>query len=533
MAGSRRGLNTLALWPWLWRSHWRDVGKRGIWKSANMAAVTVSALFCLPGFLILAVFAGVSLREGALERGLLMAELGLTGVMTCWLILPLVSSSVSGRGPGLELARLFQFPLSILQLFQVGVLATMIQPVYWVLAGISIFALVPLFFAPLPVPGLLAGGVFLVGAAVLSWALGLVMSAVLSSRRGKEVGLGVLAFGGAAIWLFFVLGDFLEEEGSFTFEIFDRFYLLCNAEGTEGLLVSLRDWLPAAWVTGVADGSAPFWYLLALGALLAGGLGAAVLSLRRIVSQPPESMGGTGSRTRAIGPVPGLPVALGAAVTKELRYVSRTLDALMGWVSGAVAATWIILRPDHAPFVIAGVMPAVLFNQMVMPMNNFGLDRAAVDRYRLLPLSDRQVILSKNLAYLLLVLTEVAAPVLVSLVRVGPAHTLGCLCGCLAVCFLTMSWGNFISIKSPAPREFFNFDSKEQAGGALPMIYALAIWVVPGLLWLFLHGWSDWAFAVGEVILLGAAVGIWRAALGPAARSFAGGIERMRDQLAG
>jgi hypothetical protein len=169
----------------------------------------------------------------------------------------------------------------------------------------------------------------------------------------------------------------------------------------------------------------------------------------------------------------------------------------------------------------------------VIPLNNFGLDGKAVDRYRLLPLSSRQVILSKNLAYVLLVLIELAAPVLVALFRVGVPYTLACLCGCLAVCCLTMAWGNFVSIRSPAPREFFNFDSSEQAGGMLPILYSLAIWAVPGGLGIGLMSIGPWAFLGGEILLLGTAAGVWAATLGPAGRQFETQAESMREKLAG
>jgi hypothetical protein len=174
-----------------------------------------------------------------------------------------------------------------------------------------------------------------------------------------------------------------------------------------------------------------------------------------------------------------------------------------------------------------------VFNEMVIPLNNFGLDGKAVDRYRLLPLSSRQVVLSKNLAYVLLVMIELAAPVLVALFRVGVPFTLACLVGCLAVCCLTMAWGNFVSIRSPSPREFFNFESTEQAGGMLPILYSAVVWGLPAGVGFALWSVGPWAMLGGMIVLLGLSAAVWWATLGPAGRRFEDAAESMREMLAG
>jgi len=532
VASQRTGVTAFALLPYLWRAYWRDVGKRGVWRNANMASVTAFGIIGLPIFAMLLIFAVVSFRDGVTDRGLLLIEMALTGIFATWLMLPLLVSSVSGRGQGLELVRMRQFPLSILQLFHVGALASLIQPVYWILMIASVLLLVAIGFSPLPLPGVVAGLLLVVSAAVLSWALGLLLAAVVSSRRGRELGLGFLAFGMAPLW-FVLTGDVEYEAGALTMTIADHNYLLFDETGRQGLLTDLRAWTPSAWVTAAATGTAPLRGFLCLLVLLGGSLAVAVLSLRRQVSQPPETLGSSASRQRSISPILGLPAPLGVAAAKELRYLSRTLDALMGYVGGAIAAIWMLVRPENGPWVIALVMPLVVFNEMVIPLNNFGLDGAAVDRYRLLPLRGRQVILSKNIAYVLLVLIELALPVLVALFRVGVPYTLACLCGCLSVCCLTMTWGNFVSVRSPAAREFFNFDSSEQAGGMLPILYAMLIWLLPGGLGVGLLQVSNWAFLAGELALLAVAVAIWHSTLGSAGRQFATQVETMREKLAG
>lgn|GEM_PF-892052 len=532
MAAREDGLSVFSLRSFLWRSYWRNVGKGGLWKNANMMTVTVFSLLGLPVLGLLWAFTAISFLTGESQRGLMLSEIFLTGIMVGWIVLPLLIGSVTGRGQGLELARLMQFPLSAWKLFQVGVLTCLMQPVYWVLLLGSVLSLVVLGFGPHPVQGIVAGLLLVLSAAVLSWAIGLLLSTLVSSRRGREIGLGILAFGMAPVWIL-ISGDYSFDDDSLTITLLDRTYLLFDETGRQGILAALRSWTPSAWVTGVMSGSGTIKGILSLGGLLAVSLLVAVLSLKRQLAHPPESIGTSAARLRTMGPLLGLPAALGTATAKELRYLSRTLDALMGYVSGGIASIWMILKPEHGPYVIALVMPAIVFNEMVIPLNNFGLDGKAVDRYRLLPLSSRQVVMSKNLAYLLLVLIELAAPVLVALFRVGAPYTLACLCGCLSVCCLTMAWGNFVSIRSPAPREFFNFDSSEQAGGMLPILYSLAIWAVPGGLGIGLMSVGPWAFLGGEILLLGLAAGVWVATLGSAGRQFENQAESMREKLAG
>ena len=523
-------MRVISLVPYLWHTYWRGVKSGGMWKNANMMSVTGFSFFALPVYVIMWVLAAVSLDRGETARGLALTESTLTFVMMGWLALPLLVSSVSGRGQGLELARLQQFPLSTLQLFQAGVLSCLLQPVYWILLLASGVTVGVLGLAPSPGPGMLAAVLLLLGTAVFSWALGLAGTAVVSSRRGKEFALGLVAFGSAPLWIL-LAGDYQHEEGVLTLETLGRIFVIYDENTGQGLLVTMQNWSPARLVTNVAAGE-DLWVGLPVLALVLGlSLAVAMLSLRGQIANPPTGGGGGGDRRRALRPLPGLPVALGTAVAKELAYLARTLDALMGYVAGVVAAVWMLVRPEHAPYVMALVMPAVVFNEMVIPLNTFGLDGGAVDRYRLLPLTDRQVVLSKNLAYLALVLMEVAVAVLVGCFAIDPLYALACLVGCFTVCFLTMAWGNFVSVKSPAPREFFNFDSTEQAGGTLPMIYSLVVWLAPGLLGLLLVGQGHLVLLLGELVLLAAAAGLWWALLPGAARSFAGAAAEMRDKL--
>ncbi len=99
------------------------------------------------------------------------------------------------------------------------------------------------------------------------------------------------------------------------------------------------------------------------------------------------------------------------------------------------------------------------------------------------------------------------------------------------VCLVTAAGGNMASINSPAPRAFFNFDSKEQAGGGLALFLATVVWLVPagvffGLVWI-----GMWAVALGMAVLLGIALLIYRAWLERESQVFERAAETMRERL--
>ena len=67
---------------------------------------------------------------------------------------------------------------------------------------------------------------------------------------------------------------------------------------------------------------------------------------------------------------------------------------------------------------------------------------------------------------------------------------------------MTAAGGNLASVRSPSPRAFFNFDTKEQTGGGLALFLAALVWIPPALLFLVLQEAGMGAVAVGQAVLL-------------------------------
>jgi hypothetical protein len=528
-----RRLKALIFVPYQWRAQWRDLNQRGSWRGANVATVIVLGLLGLFAQIAMTANAVAAFHKGDVAAAIAVAEAGLTGILIGWLMLPILVHSIAGSGTGVVLQRLGQFPLSNVELFAVGALGSLAQPVYWVLMVASVVSLVPFTLTPQPLLGFLAGTLYVLAAAMIAWALHLAMSAVMASRRGREVALAVTAvlmFGSFPL----MRGDFDQDGGRLTYTVMDRTYVLLDVAQQSGLLATVDRWMPAGWVGAVAQGEGPGWRLLALATGSLAGFGLSILSLRRLLTQPPQGVGGVRTRQSTIGGLPGVPPQLGVTAVKELRYLLRTLDAMLGFTIGLIATGWMLWRPEAAPGVLVLCLPIIVLNEMVMPLNAFGLDGTAVDRYRLLPLSGRQILLSKNLAFALVVAAEIVLPVLAGLWQVGVLFTLAAVCAAAGGVLLMMAWGNQVSVRSPAPRAFFNFDSKEQAGGILSMLGTTLMWGVPALVGFAGREFGGHAGLLAAEILFMLVTGtVYYTTLPSAGRAFDDRAEEMRIRLAG
>ena len=520
----------LALAPYMWRAWWRKQKQRGVWHGANTTMVIILASLVMFAVLVGSAFALKSLNSGAIDRGMIVFEVCLNLVLMTWLVVPIMVGTTTAEGRGLQPVRMGHYPLGLGNLWAIGMLGHLIQPVYWILVGMSACVLLPMLRVAEPMAGLVAGLLFLLFSSLLAWSVELFGGALFSSRHGREMMmLGVLILLVPAFLL--VSGDYELTDGVLTFSLFDHNWLLLSADASEGLLTKVRLLSPAVWVSGAAKGVAVGRGILLLS--LATGLSAilSVVSLRRVMLHPPSSLSGGKRSLRSIDPVRGLPAELGPLVIKELRYLTRTLDHLLGVAMGLVAVVWIFIRPEHLPYILPLAAVSIIYNELAIPLNIFGLDGLGADRYRLLPLTGRQVLLTKNLAYFALVGIHLIPLLAIGVFKGAWMLTLATVLAAGAVCLVTAAGGNMASIHSPAPRAFFNFDSKEQAGGGLALFLAALLWVVPagmffGLMWI-----GMWAVALGMTLLVGVAWLIYHAWLERGSRAFENAAETMRERL--
>lgn len=512
-----------------WRAYWRALRAKSLWSGANMTMVLVLGLLMLPAHIAGCFFAASRMRTDAGGQGALFTELLLLGLFCAWFFLPILAVGIEARGQAISPQRLRQFPLSMRRLFLAGVTGTLVQPIYWMLLFASLLALIPLAAAPRPLLGLPAGLLFLCTSALFSWGVTLLGSAVFASRRGREIAMLLMT----AFMLGFILImnlDLESRDGAFYLEGLGRSWLLADLDGDAGLLVRGRGWLPSAWAVEAALGRG-LW-LAALAAVAAAAFTVSLLSLRFSLTHPPRMASGR-RRLRGLGGLPGLSPAIGAMTRKELSYLARTMDAMLGMALGLGGMIYLLAKDEPSPLVLLFGIPIILLVVTAMPMNCFGLDGRAVDRYRLLPLSGRDVLLSKNLAYFIVSAVQLLPLIVAGGLRFGWGPGLAAPCFAGSILILFVLWGNVVSVRVPAPREFFNFDSKEQAGGVISQLYAMLIWGLPGLVVLLTAPLGDLALFLGQLLLLALCLAVYRNRLGAAGRLFEARAESMRGRLGG
>ena len=520
----------LALLPYLRQAWWRKLEQQGTWHGANTTMVNMMAGLGLLGVFFTSLFAFTSLQDGATDRGLMVLEQCLNTVLMGWLIVPIMVGSTSAEGRGLQPVRMGQFPLRDRDLLAIGFMGRLVQPVYWILIASSLLVLWPLGAVAVPAYGIFAGIVFLVFSALLAWSIELFGSALFSSRHGREMlMLGVLILMIPLGML--IMGDFSMDDDLVTFALGGHSVLLINMEGTEGLLTKIDIISPASWVISAGTGDSFIMNILLLVALagLSGVL--AKVSLRRVMLHPPSSLSSGKGATKFIAAPGWLPVALGPLVIKEIRYLTRTLDHLMGVGMSVVGFAWIMIRPDHLNYVLTLGAANIILNEGAIPLNAFGLDGSGADRYRLLPLNGREILLTKNLAFFALAAMQLMPLALAGLLKGAWLLTLSTLLASGAVCLMVAVGGNYVSIQSPSPRAFFNFDSKEQSGGTLAMILSILIWAIPAGVFFGLYWLGMPAVVLGMVVLFGIALAIYRWRLPAAGVAFEENSESMRGRL--
>jgi hypothetical protein len=153
-------------------------------------------------------------------------------------------------------------------------------------------------------------------------------------------------------------------------------------------------------------------------------------------------------RQNAFWWVPRMPGRLGGLVQKDLRQMLGVLDPYVAIVlmAGGVAYRFFGQNPDpEAPVILAML---VVFALSTSAQCLFGLDlRSGIERYRLLPLRGGEILLAKDLAFLMIVI------VLVLPLALLPG---------LAAGLVVLGVGHHASIMRPVPQTRWRF-----TGGAV------------------------------------------------------------------
>lgn len=133
----------------------------------------------------------------------------------------------------------------------------------------------------------------------------------------------------------------------------------------------------------------------------------------------------------------------------------------------------------------AGLFQVFLLGVFVLnaapAFNAFGVDnRGVMDRLKLMPVTGKTILLSKNLAFLMIVGVQVTPLILLGSWRLGvPMGVVG-IVEAASLAAMYMAWGNWMSVNYPFKMQFFQFSSSN--GPVLEAIAGIIFGSLPGVI---------------------------------------------------
>lgn len=335
--------------------------------------------------------------------------------------------------------------------------------------------------------GVVASGVFLLLLVVSGQLFTTVVSAVLKSRRGRDlalllvVGIGLGGFGAQLL-----------------------ISRTISALGLEGAVLAhpLDSWSwlpPVAAQRSIVEAAAGNW--LASGAFLVMAaawvplLGWAWMRILNWMLTTPEQSAAPARRARSQGLAGRTWTARRVLARKELRFYLRDPRQRLVWTGavifvGLAAAAIFVGSAGIGQFRDREWLPLmapalVLFVGLPIALNQFGWERNAASYLFVLPVRPRQLLLGKNLAIMLAVFIESTAMALVLAYLSGGWAVLPlvpALTACAVACQLAV--GNLTSVITPLrlPREGTDVFSQATEQGCLAIVSQLASFFLIGLL---------------------------------------------------
>jgi hypothetical protein len=386
-----------------------------------------------------------------------MLERLLLGILLVWLF-PLMSNarlSVATRS-------IRHLPLSLKQLFIIRSVSLLIPPFAWIVVGASLGISYSLAHAPNPLAGISAALLFI----LFSWLTGLTVAQLISVAFWRSVGAIIVVAG-----VFFA------------------------GSRTSSSILQLLSYSPGTLVSHAALGEQVWSQLLILAVLTVLALAAAVWSFQSSLdSVEPSSSQKSRRSLLFLGKT-------GPLSAKDFRYFRRLLDPYFGLLASALGCFYLLSADTPTPEVFWIFIVLVFFPNAILTFNAFGLDsQSVIDRYALLPLSGREIIWSKNRAYVATMLLELAPLFVLGTWRLGPSTVV---LGIIEAALLSLAyliWGNTIAVTHRFKMQFYRFSS---GGSPIDALAGVIFGSVPGAIALQVFGGSKWWVALIMLIVYG------------------------------
>ena len=422
-----------------WRTYWRRVRRGG-----HLSRNNLGALVLLGGLGVVRYIQQLPLTANQLARGETQRyQVLLLLVFLAWMLPVMAESrrSISTRD-------LLHLPLSTGELFSIRLASIFVSPVSWVLAAGSLALVYPLSRSLNPIGGIVGLLLFVLLALFTSLTITHVLSNAFARRIIFVVVIALSATLGLLWWL---QRSTLTRPPSY-----------------------LSFWLPTKLAAPVSSEM-----LVSLAALAV--MNAAVLFIAYWTFMPSVD---TGRKQRTQGfsllSLIELPGAFGGLIKKDLRYSSRLLDVYLALPIVILVDLYLMLGAEPSAFAFWVIAAILVLPCISLAFNCFGLDSPlGLDRYTLFPLSGREILLSKNLSFALLMLLLIGLILPLAIWKLGVVASLIGLMVFVLVGLAYVSIGNWLSVRQPFKMQFYRFAS---GGSMVDAVMGVIFGSLPGVI---------------------------------------------------
>jgi hypothetical protein len=442
-----------------WQAFWRRWRRVGHLNAGNQGILAIFSVLILVRYLQTLRAVARELPQGKTR----IFESLLVAIFFVWLF-PLTSNTRNN----IATRKLLHLPLTLRELFAIRLIALLIPPYAWIILAGSLAVCYPILRTPNPAAGVISACVFIVFSALT----GMTIAQLLSMPWWRKLFLAALVWSGLAI------------------------SYLVQLRGPEHSL-SLLSYLPTTLVTGAALGSRSWVAVGELALLATAAFLASIWSFKKSL----EVTSKTRSQRITIFSSLRIPGPVGGLAAKDFRYFRRLLDPYLGVLAAALGSFYLVTAEVPS----AGFFQVFLLSVFVLnaapAFNSFGLDnRAGMDRLKLMPVTGTTILLSKNLAFMMIVGIQIAPLILLGGWRLGPLLGVLGIIEAAAVAAMYMAWGNWMSVNYPVKMHFFQFSSSN--GQVVEVLAGIIFGSLPGVIAIILLNTSGVAAAWKIALLL-------------------------------
>ena len=352
----------------------------------------------------------------------------------------------------ISIRKLLHLPLTLKELFAIRVITLFIPPYSWIIVAASLGICYPIIQAQSPLTGVIAALLFIVFSALT----GLTISQLLQISFWRKLFLITALLSGVI-----------------------TFYLVQNNVSDQFLWLSFS--MSTFPVTRAALGTQPWFAVGELALMTTLVFFIALWSFKKSLHITP----GRRSQRIAIFNWLRVPGAVGGLAARDFRHFRRSLDPYLGVLAAALGSLYLVSAEVASAGLFQVLLVIVVAPNAPLAFNSFGLDnRAVMERLKLMPVTGRTILLSKNLAFLMVLAIQLTPLILLAAWRLGPLTAAIGLVEAAAMAAMYLVWGNWMSVNHPLKMQFFQFSSS--SGLLVEAIAGLMIGSLPGMIAIYL-----------------------------------------------